>query len=147
MPTNGRHGAITSMLFLFAGVSIAASSSLDLQLIEASKEGNVASIASLLKQHVDVNAIEPDGSSALLWAVHANHAGAARLLIKSGAKATAANSFGITPLSEAAANGSAAIVELLLQAGADPNALSTQGEPALMTAARAGNPEAVRVPL
>ena len=102
-------------------------------------------IASLLKRHADANASEADGTSALQWAAHRDHAAAVALLIKAGAKATAVNSFGITPLSEAAANGNAEIVESLLRAGAEANALSAQGEPVLMTAARAGNPEAVRV--
>ncbi len=134
-----------SIVFLFAGVCFAASNSLDLQLIEAAKQGDVATITSLLKKHADANASEADGTSALQWAAHRDHAAAAALLIKAGAKATTANSFGVTPLSEAAANGNAEIVEILLKAGADANALSAQGEPALMTAARAGNPEAVRV--
>jgi ankyrin repeat protein len=133
------------MVFLLAGGCFAASGSLDLQLIEASKQGDVATITSLLKKHADVNAAETDGTSALQWAAHSNHAGAAALLVKAGAKATAANSFGVTPLSEAAGNGNAEIIEILLKAGADANAISAQGEPALMTAARAGNPEAVRV--
>jgi ankyrin repeat protein len=134
-----------SIIFLCGGTCFAAYSSVDLQLIEAAKQGDVAAITSLLKKHPDVNASEPDGTSALQWAAHRDHAAAVALLIKAGAKATSANSFGITPLSEAAANGNAAIIELLLNAGADANALSAQGEPALMTAARAGNPEAVRV--
>jgi len=134
-----------SIIFLFAGACLATSTGLDLQLIEASKQDDVATIVSLLKKHVDANASGPDGTSALQWAAHRNHARAAALLIKAGAKATAANSFGATPLSEAAANGNAAIIELLLDAGADANALSAEGEPALTTAARAGNPEAVRV--
>jgi len=116
-----------------------------LQLIQAAKQGDVATIASLLKKHADVNAVEPDGTTALEWAAHSNHAAAAALLIKAGAKSTAANSFGITPLSEAAANGNAEIIELLLNAGADANAISAEGEPTLMTAARTGNAEAVRV--
>lgn len=129
-------------LFLAAGCF---AGSLDLQLIEAAKQGDVATIASLLKKHADVNASEPDGTSALQWAAHRDHAAVVALLVKAGAKATAANSFGITPLSEAAANGNAEIVESLLKAGTDANALSAQGEPTLMTAARAGNPDAVRV--
>jgi ankyrin repeat protein len=134
-----------TIVFLFAGACFSASSSSDLQLIEAAKRGDVATIPSLLKKHADVNAVGPDGTSALQWAAHSNQAAAAELLIKGGAKVTAANSFGITPLSEAAVNGNAEIVEILLKAGADANAVSAQGEPALMTAARAGNPEAVRI--
>jgi uncharacterized protein len=134
-----------SIISLFAGVCLAGSTGLDLQLIEAAKRGDVATIASLLKKHADVNASEPDGTSVLLGAAHSNHAAAVALLIKAGAKSTDANSFGITPLSEASANGDGAIIELLLAGGANANALSAQGEPALMTAARAGNPDAVRV--
>jgi ankyrin repeat protein len=133
------------MAFLFVGICFAASGSLDVQLIEAAKQGDVATIAALLKKQVDVNAVEPDGTDALQWAAHRNHAGTVALLIKAGAKPTAPNSFGITALAEAAGNGNAEIIELLLNAGADTNALSAQGEPTLMTAARAGNPEAVRV--
>jgi uncharacterized protein len=131
------------IIFLFAGACLDASTNIDLQLIDAAKQGDVAIIASLLKKHADANASEPDGTTALIWAAHGNHPAAVAMLVKAGAKATAANSFGATPLSEAAANGSAAIIQLLLNAGA--NAPSAQGEPALMTAARAGNPEAVRI--
>jgi len=134
-----------SLILLCAGACFAASRSSDLQLIEAAKQGDVATIASLLQKHADANACEIDGTSALQWAAHSNHTAAAALLVKAGAKATSTNSFEITPLSEAAANGNAEIMEILLKAGADANAVSAQGEPALMTAARAGNPEAVRV--
>ena len=58
----------------------------------------------------------------------------------------AANRYGVTPLSEAAASGNAAMIEALLNAGADPNTRTTaDGETVLMTAARAGNVEAVKM--
>ena len=140
-----RNSSAFSIALLLAGRCFAASDSSDLQLIEAAKQGDVTTLASMLKKHVDVNASEPDGTTALAWAANRNHAAAALLLIQAGAKVTAVNSFGITPLAEAAANGNADIIEILLKAGADANARSAQGEPALMTAARAGNPAAVRV--
>jgi len=37
-------------------------------LVDAVKNGNVAAVRTLLQQRVDVNAPEPDGSTALHWA-------------------------------------------------------------------------------
>ena len=100
----------------------------------------------MLAQHAAVNAAQPDGTTALHWAAHWNDAEAVGLLLNAGANAKAANRYGATPLSEAAALGNAAIIEQLLKAGADPNTLTTaDGETVLMTAARAGNAEAVKV--
>jgi ankyrin repeat protein len=64
----------------------------------------------------------------------------AAALLRAGAKAAAANRFGVTPLHLAATNGSVAMVERLLAAGADANASLPEGETVLMAAARAGNP-------
>jgi ankyrin repeat protein len=66
-----------------------------------------------------------------------------RLLIQSGARTSAANRYGITPLSLAAANGSIRLTRALLEAGADPNATTPEGETILMTAARTGSPEVI----
>src|SRR5437867_1440466 len=40
----------------------------DLRLIEAVKNGDIAALRSLLDQHLDINAAEPDGATALAWA-------------------------------------------------------------------------------
>src|ERR1019366_2132101 len=61
--------------------------------------GNVASVASLLDQHVDVNERERDGTSALHWAAHSDDLRVAELLIRAGADVNAANIYGVTPLS------------------------------------------------
>jgi hypothetical protein len=42
----------------------------DLRLVEAVKNKDQTAIRSLLKQHVDVNAVQPDGATALAWAAH-----------------------------------------------------------------------------
>ena len=61
----------------------------------------------LLKQHAAVNAAQADGTTALHWAAHWNDSEAVSLLLPAGADAKAANRYGATPLSEAAALGNA----------------------------------------
>jgi len=112
---------------------------------EAAKQGNTAAVRELLKQHADVNTPEPDGMTALDWAVRSNDQDMARLLIEAGANPKFANRYGITPLSLAAVNGSAPMIELLLKSGADPNAALPEGETVLMTASRTGDPAAIKM--
>ena len=115
----------------------------DTPLIEAAKNGRPAEVRALVRQHVDVNARETDGTTALHWAVRADDLESATLLIHAGARIDAVNRYGVAPLSLAAVNGNAAIVSLLLNSGADPDTASPEGETALMTAARTGTPAPV----
>jgi ankyrin repeat protein len=110
----------------------------DTSLIDAAKRGDEPAVRALVGQHVDVNAAEPDGMTALHWAVRAGDAETAQLLLRAGAKANAATRYGVTPLWLAATNGDAALVRLLLAAGSDPNARGPAGETILMAAARTG---------
>jgi ankyrin repeat protein len=113
-------------------------------LIDAIKAGNRQAARAALKQTKDVNAAEPDGTTALHWAVRADDVEMARLLLRAGAKADAANRYGLTPLMLAAENGSAAAIDALLVAGADANAALPEGETVLMRAARTGKVDAMR---
>ena len=97
----------------------------------------------LLRADVDVNAAEPDGSTALLWASYKDDLPGADKLIRAGAKVNATNDLGATPLWAASQNGSAAMVKRLLEAGADPNIALLAGETPLMVAARSGFREVV----
>jgi len=120
----------------------------DSPLADAAQSQDNATIHSLLKQKADVNAPQPDGTTALHWAVRQDDLETADLLIRAGANAKAANRFGATPLSLAATNGNAAMIEMLLKAGEDANAVvSESGDTILMLAARTGKPDAVAVPL
>lgn len=114
-------------------------------LIDAVKRGDVNTVKSLLARKADVNATDPDGSTALHWAAQGNQPVIAGLLIDAGAKVNASTRYNITPLSLAAKAGSAAIVERLLKAGVDPNSTSGEGETALMTASLNGNVDTVKV--
>jgi ankyrin repeat protein len=114
-------------------------------LVDAIRSGDKAGVRALLKQRVNVNATEPDGSTALHWAVQANDPETVELLLRAGADPRTANRFGATPLSVAAEGASGAIVQKLVEAGADANAPVTSfGQTPLMTAARYGNTDAVR---
>ena len=116
------------------------------QIADAVEHRDSEAVRSLLKQKTNVNATQPDGSTALHWAAHWNDLETVNLLLRAGADPKIANRYGDTPLSEAATQGNAAMIEALLKAGADPKTLTTaDGETVLMTAARAGNADAVRI--
>ena len=117
----------------------------DERLVNAAKLGDAAAVRSLIQQRADVNAAQPDGTTALHWAVQRDNPDIVDLLIKAGANAKPANRYGVTPLSVAALNGNASIIQKLIAAGADPNATSAEGETPLMTAARTGKVDAVKV--
>ena len=107
-------------------------------LSEAAKRADREAVRRLIKEGVNVNALEGDGSTALLWAAYRDDGDIADQLLKAGAKANIANDLGATPLWAAAMNSSEAMVRRLLQAGADPNLALIAGETPLMVAARAG---------
>ena len=114
-------------------------------LIEAARDGNKAGVQQALRNHADVNAAEPDGTTALEWASRMDEVEIADILLRAGAKATTVNKYGVTPLSLACTNGSAAMIEKLIRAGADTNSKLPEGETALMTASRTGKLDAVQV--
>jgi ankyrin repeat protein len=116
----------------------------DARLADAAKNMDRAAIRTLLQQHTDVNASQPDGTTALHWAANQDDLETVTLLLQAGANAKAANRYSVTPLSLACTNGNGAMVERLLKAGADPNTTLPGGETALMTAARTGKVEAVK---
>jgi uncharacterized protein len=114
-------------------------------LSDAVRDGDRAAALALLKQHADVNVAEPDGTTALDWAVRQDDGDMVDRLIKAGANVKAANRYGVTPLYLACVNGSAPVIAKLLDAGADANGATTEGETPLMTVARTGNVEAAKV--
>ena len=116
----------------------------DLRLVEAVRNGDRDAVRTLIAEVVDVNAAQPDGTTALAWAAYSDNLETADLLIRAGANVDAANDYGVTPLSLACTNGSVAMVDKLLTAKADPNAALLSGETALMTCARSGSVDGVK---
>lgn len=124
--------------------AVGLSAASDLRLIQAVKTQDEASVRALLRQRVDVNAAQGDGSTALHWAANLDNLAIADLLLRAGAHPDAANDLGSTPLHLACTNGSASMVGRLLEAKANANAKLLNGETVLMTCARTGNPKAVK---
>src|SRR5712671_1217111 len=78
------------------------------RLAEAVETRDRATVRALLKQHVDVNAPQADGMTALHWAAYLEDFETAKLLAKTGANVKGTNGYGVTPLSLACLNGNAA---------------------------------------
>lgn len=131
-----------ALVFVTAGCALAAN--MGSPLADAVETGDKAAVQALLKKGTDVNATQPDGMTALLWAADRDDLPTAELLVRAGANVKAANRWGVTPLSIACETGNAPMVELFLKAGADSNTTLPGGETALMTAARTGGVEMVK---
>src|SRR5260370_38420098 len=86
----------------------------DLRLIEAVKDRNSKAVNSLLSEHVNVNAPQPDGATALAWAVYLDEADPVDLLLKSGANANIAEEYAETPLPLACRNGNGTCIPKLI---------------------------------
>jgi ankyrin repeat protein len=134
---------LAAWFVVLGGVGFAAG---DARLADAVMNHDQAAAAALVKQKVDVNVAQADGTTALHWAARWDDVATAELLIRAGANARAVNRFGMRPISLACTNGSAAMIELLLKAGEDANVVVTpDGDTALMMAARTGKTDAIRV--
>lgn len=129
---------------LSLGAAVAFSSAAAAQegsLTDLVRSGNrEAVLAAITSPDLDVNVAEPDGSTALLWATYNVDHELVRALLKAGAKANVTNSFGASPIGEAAKLGDAELARVLLEAGADPDSPNQDGQTALMLASSVGAP-------
>jgi ankyrin repeat protein len=108
--------------------------------------GDLKTVRALIKEAVDLNAQQPDGMTALHWAVQRRDLPIIDALLAAGAKVDITNRVGLKPFYLAAQNGDAAAIARLLAAGEDANAvLTAEGETVLMLTAQTGNPEAVKL--
>jgi uncharacterized protein len=133
-------------VMLSASAASATAAAATSAVADAAMRGDRDAVRAALAKKADVNLPQIDGSTALHWAVERDDLELADLLLRAGARVTAATREGVTPLQLAGINGSASMLQRLIKAGADPNAvLTTAGDTALMMAARTGRVDAVRV--
>ncbi len=112
-------------------------------LVNAAEAGRMQELAGLLAAGHDVNQTQPDGMTALHWAVWHGDVEAVRLLLQARADVNAATEYQERPLALACEAGAAELVRVLLQAGADVESTRAGRETPLMTAARTGNADVV----
>jgi ankyrin repeat protein len=119
---------------LLAALPVSAQS----ELSAAIMNGNEQLVSSLLRQEIDINQPDRDGSLPLQWTVYYENAGLVKQMLDAGADPNATNREGISSLILAVQNGNAAIAGLLVDAGAGVNNTMANGETPLMMAARTG---------
>ena len=85
-------------------------------VVDAVKAGNAAVVKKTLQLHGDPNSADPDGTTALHWAVQRDRLDMVQALLAAGAKVKVTNRWGVTPLALAVTNGNPAITQALLKA-------------------------------
>jgi ankyrin repeat protein len=103
--------------------------------------GDAGAVARLLDLDLPVDALDPQGCTALLRAAGGGHADIVDTLVARGADLGLAARTGATPLSAAISMRHAEVVDRLLAAGADPNQALPGDVTPLMLAAALGLPE------
>src|SRR5215467_13769375 len=99
---------------VLSSVNLASAAGGDSRLVDAVMRSDRETVRSLLQQKIDVNATQPDGMTALHWAVRSDDFNTAQLLIRSGAKVNTVTRYGVTPLYLAAVNGNPSMIDALL---------------------------------
>jgi ankyrin repeat protein len=143
--STSRAGTLAAAAFaLWAAALSAASFGQEVSLADLVRSGQrEAVLAAITSPDIDVNAPDPDGSTALLWATYNVDRELVHALLKKGAKANVTNHFGASPLAEAAKLGDIELLGALLDAGADPDSANQDGQTALMLASSVGAPKQV----
>ena len=127
-----------TLVFLLLASPVQAS-----ELPDVVERGDWASVPATIEQE-DAKATQPDGMTALHWAVRHCRPALVKRLLAAKADPNAVSYYGVTPLSVASQFGFGNIVETLCAAGADPNVAVAGKVTPLMLASHAGHVEVVR---
>ncbi|HUN25170.1 MAG TPA: ankyrin repeat domain-containing protein [Steroidobacteraceae bacterium] len=133
--------AVAVLALLVGGRAALAASA----VADAVMQQDAARLQALLRAHADVNAAQPDGSTALHWAAYYGDPHTAAALIAAGAHPNVRTDTGMTPLTLACQSGNAALVKSLLDGGADVGEVLASGETPLMMAARTGSVPVIKL--
>jgi ankyrin repeat protein len=116
------------------------------QLLDASRDGNLAKIIDLLAQGADVNTVDTYGTTPIYKAAYAGHTEIVNLLINAKANLNTSTIYSMaTPLYVAAARGHTEIVRLLITAKANVNTTTTNRTTPLAIATRNGHTEIAQI--
>jgi len=103
-----RTGSLILLASLMTSALVLAS---DARLSEAAMRGDRNAVSALLKEGVDIDGVQGDGSTALHWAAFNDDLETTKILLAAGANVkVTTREGGITPLFMACTNGNAAIV-------------------------------------
>jgi ankyrin repeat protein len=139
-----KQGMLVALLAL-SGNTLLAQDGSEQQLLELAAKGETAAAMALISSRTDVNQSQPDGTTALHWAIYYDDADLVERLITQGADVKARNDYGATPLSQAALTGNPDIITALLKAGAEVDERGADDQTALMILARTSNVAALKV--
>lgn len=114
------------------------------ELIEASRDGKLDKVKTLIAAGALPNGADALGERPLAVAVAGEHVELARLLLQRGASPNVKSAKGLTPLGMAAAAGNPAMVRLLLKAGAVVDDSSDNRATPLHEAVRFDHPAIIR---
>jgi ankyrin repeat protein len=106
--------------------------------------GSETTVRMMLSADVDIDAINREGVTPLMYGVDGGLTGTVALLLKAGADPSRTGT-DVTPLQGACRQGRLEIANLLLRAGADPTATDKHGEMALHLAITEGHTAVVRL--
>lgn len=114
----------------------------DQTCIIAARDGDIATVRKYINSGGNVNALNPYGGTAIMFAARAGHTEIAKLLIEAKANLNIQGRYaGTTALMWAAQYGSTDIVKLLIEAKANINLKNNSGQTALTLANENGNAE------
>src|SRR6187549_1913087 len=95
-------GLVCGVLLAACAIPLLRADGGDLRVLDAVKRRDQKTFTVLLRAKADVNAAQPDGATALAWAVHLGEREMAEALLKAGANANTTDEYGETPLTLAA---------------------------------------------
>ena len=115
-----------------------------LEWMEAARSGNLHLLEILLFQcKVDINLIDKNNWTALIWATSTNITSVAEWLLQNGADVNLVNSVGSSALLFATMNGNWNLTQYLVWYGADVNVVNKFGSAPLLYAAKRGDLQSV----
>ncbi|XP_062616627.1 ankyrin repeat family A protein 2-like isoform X2 [Saccostrea cucullata] len=133
--TNLQRGNVQTTTPLFKNIS----------LHQMAAQGELTHLHQEINEGCDVNKVDSNDMTALLWACANGQQPAVEFLIKSGADINVSGSHGENALLLASCNGYLGIVEILLKLGMDVNVTDEIGNTALIYAAYRGHDSVVKL--